>query len=176
MAPKCYENWHHFPLLKREEIMDRLRFFTEECGALQVNLMLFMSNFNLHILLTATPLSKGFQCFADLDTGFGGFVRDFLEELRNDFPKAPVIMFGSSTSRQNMRNVSWKDDPLRKISVLMLTLIVILYSRQTKRSALLIWLWACVGCLERTVSLQASLYRHSLTSGTTLGTSAWMYV
>ncbi|KAI8354983.1 tubulin domain-containing protein [Mortierella sp. GBAus27b] len=52
---------------------DNLRLFTEECDQLQ-----------------------GFQVFADVLNGWGGFASSYLDRLREDFPKSTVVTYGLS--------------------------------------------------------------------------------
>jgi hypothetical protein len=60
---------------EKSEILDRLRFFLEECDHL-----------------------TGVQSFCDTDNGFGGFAKGLLQNFRDDCPKLPVVTFGMSSA------------------------------------------------------------------------------
>ncbi|KAF9438617.1 mtDNA inheritance, partitioning of the mitochondrial organelle [Entomortierella beljakovae] len=55
---------------------ENLRLFTEECDQLQ-----------------------GFQVLADIMDGWGGFATSYLEQLREDYPKSSIVVYGLSDSQ-----------------------------------------------------------------------------
>ncbi|KAI9143752.1 Misato segment II tubulin-like domain-containing protein [Paraphysoderma sedebokerense] len=79
------ENWN-------EQVMeDHFRFFAEECDQLQ-----------------------GFQMFANMTDAFGGLATMFLEDLRDDFPKTPVMVYGCTDAPVNRLTV---DNPKSILNV-----------------------------------------------------------
>ncbi|KAI8988227.1 tubulin domain-containing protein [Mycotypha africana] len=67
---------------KELELFDEnFRFFVEECDNLQ-----------------------GFQMMVDVDDGFGGFSESLLHDIRDEFAKAPIFLYGLSDSRAVYRN------------------------------------------------------------------------
>ncbi|KAI9319976.1 tubulin domain-containing protein, partial [Dichotomocladium elegans] len=66
-----------------ETFEDNFRRFTEECDNLQ-----------------------GFQIFTDVDDAFGGFTEGMMHDIRDDFAKTPVMIYGlqSSAPREKERS------------------------------------------------------------------------
>eukprot|EP01083_Nonionella_stella_P243818 849244_1 len=61
-----------------EELVDRIRFFAEECDHLQ-----------------------GFQCVVDADTIFGGIASAFLTEIHDNYGNLPVLTFAMHSAEKN---------------------------------------------------------------------------
>ena len=72
--PACRPTWSHFLCsqreLEREQILDNMRYFLEECDKLQAA-----------------------QCLVDFDSGFGSVACDVLQELKDECRTLPVVCF-----------------------------------------------------------------------------------
>ncbi|KAI7824711.1 tubulin domain-containing protein [Gamsiella multidivaricata] len=66
---------------EKDSYDENFRLFTEECDQLQ-----------------------GFQVFADVLDGWGGFTTSYLEQLREDFPKTSIVTYGLSDSQMGKRS------------------------------------------------------------------------
>ncbi|KAG0200739.1 mtDNA inheritance, partitioning of the mitochondrial organelle [Mortierella sp. GBA30] len=66
---------------EKDSYDENLRLFTEECDQLQ-----------------------GFQVLADVLDGWGGFATSYLEQLREDFPKATVLTYGLSDEKMGKQS------------------------------------------------------------------------
>ncbi|RUS22359.1 hypothetical protein BC937DRAFT_89557 [Endogone sp. FLAS-F59071] len=67
---------------KEQETFDEnFRFFTEECDAVQ-----------------------GFQLLTTTFDGFGGFARSLIEDIRDEYPKTPIVTFGFSNPSEVTKN------------------------------------------------------------------------
>ncbi|CAG8526737.1 2623_t:CDS:10 [Dentiscutata erythropus] len=62
---------------EEDSFEENFRFFTEECDAIQ-----------------------GFQVLTNIIDGFGGFTCSFIERLREEYPKTPVISFGITDGQE----------------------------------------------------------------------------
>ncbi|CAG8469540.1 10675_t:CDS:10 [Cetraspora pellucida] len=62
---------------EEDSFEENLRFFTEECDAIQ-----------------------GFQVMTNVIDGFGGFSCSFIERLREEYPKTPIISFGITDGQE----------------------------------------------------------------------------
>jgi len=73
-----------------DDLLDRFRKISEACGRLQ-----------------------GINSFIDIDSGFGGFAKTYLLELRDDYPKIPIFTMTNVISKSKATTV----EPLTKTAI-----------------------------------------------------------
>lgn len=49
--------------------------------------------------------SQGFQLLTTTFDGFGGFARSLIEDIRDEYPKTPILTFGFSNPIEVTKNV-----------------------------------------------------------------------
>ncbi|KAI8978022.1 tubulin domain-containing protein [Pilobolus umbonatus] len=93
------------------------RFFVEECDRLQ-----------------------GFQLITDVDTGYGGFTVGLLNEVRDEFPKTPILTYGVSDSHAHHENEREKNKIIlnRSISLTQISELSSIYEYSTYHTSAII--------------------------------------
>ena len=78
---------------QEDDALDRMRYLAEECDTLQ-----------------------GVQCFVDVDSAFGGFAARYLECLKDDYERTPVLVFGVTPHIDARSGATPKDFDRRSIN------------------------------------------------------------
>lgn len=92
------QNWYHkvdTPNIPDYQNLDRYGFTTFEQGVQEFNICKndFLDS-NLRIMLEQADTLQGINLITDLDSGWGGFATQLIQEVRDELPKSTIFTYG----------------------------------------------------------------------------------
>ena len=59
------------------------------------------------MLCEECDMMQGVQCFSDFDTGFGGLTKEFITDIKDNYAKTPILIYGVSPHKKFTHQVTF---------------------------------------------------------------------